>query len=95
METLSLAFFCILALPPEMKFTFTAGSLKRQLSLGGRQIPVAGADPVSTAYDSDMQLTGMASRKVSLTCECQWWAPQGVNLGGNRGGNIRKVGDNY
>lgn len=60
METLSLVFFRILSLPPEMKFTFAAGSLKRHLSLGGRQIPVAGADPGSTAHASDMQLIGMA-----------------------------------
>lgn len=47
---LSLSLFCIPSLPPEMKLTFAAGSLKWQLSLRGRQIPVAGADPGRAVY---------------------------------------------
>lgn len=58
--------FCIPLLPPEMKFTLAAGSLKWQLSLRGRQIPVARVGPGSAARASDTWLMGTAIGKVSM-----------------------------
>lgn len=85
---------CIPALPPEMKFTFAAGSLKWQLSLRGRQIPVAGAGPGSAARASDTRLAGTAMGKVRLAGE-PWAAAVGCQPGLSSAGNTRKGGSNY